>query len=442
MSIVPSSSRRRETAIQTAKRRIQRLEIETHRIKAELARLEADNEDDIADELTREFRQGEQTAFRLAERRLDGGTRGVLPTDRKRPQTTRRVDPGNGRQATKAAPAPSPIKISATESAGKSKRPRNASRAALRFWTKPAWMLSLGVHAALIAVFGLATYATLSHNDFLLLASPSEFADETLDQISEVVIEPVETEEFEMHEAVADQPFEPSESLFDSLAPVTDPGTLGPAGEIGLSDLMPSDLGTLMSGGGEGEPGGGPTGSASFFGAKSQADRVVFVIDNSSSMKGGRLEAAVDELVRSVEAMTPRQAFYVIFVSDQPYPMYYPEPASALLPATAPHKKRLREWLGGLRLAGGKNRQIIAAMDLAAALRPETVFFLWDGRIDHAGVRRDVMLHLTRPQPWEFTIHTLGMGVNEPEHERNLAAVAQAHGGTYLRVDTATRSTR
>lgn len=299
------------------------------------------------------------------------------------------------------------------------------------------------MHAALFAVFGLATFATLSHTDLFLLASPSEFADETLDEISEVVIEPAEMEQFELHDAVADhQQFEPSENLFDSLMPVTDAGALGPVGEVGLSDLMPSDIGTLMSGGGTGEPGGGPVGSASFFGTRSKANRIVFVIDNSSSMKGGRLEAAVDELLRSVEAMAPKQSFYVIFVSDQPYPMFYPEPAPSLLPATPQSKKRLREWLGRLQLAGGKNRQLITAMDMAAALRPETVFFLWDGRIDHAGVRRDVMLHLTRPQPWDFTIHTLGMGVKEPEHEQNLAAVAQAHGGTYLRVDTETRSTR
>jgi hypothetical protein len=162
---------------------------------------------------------------------------------------------------------------------------------------------------------------------------------------------------------------------------------------------------------------------------------VVYVIDNSSSMKDGRLEAAVSELLRSVDAMGARQSFYVIFVSDQPYPMFYPEPATTLLPATAPNKERLRAWLGGLQHAGGKNRQLINAMEMAASLEPETIFFLWDGDLPNEGVRLAVMDYFTRPHNRPFTIHTLGMGVKSPQHELHLSAVAQSHGGTYLRVD-------
>src|SRR3972149_6741848 len=56
MSMGQSKSRRREAALQAARRRVQRLEFETHRIKAELARLEAANENDLADELAHELR--------------------------------------------------------------------------------------------------------------------------------------------------------------------------------------------------------------------------------------------------------------------------------------------------------------------------------------------------------------------------------------------------
>ena len=133
-----------------------------------------------------------------------------------------------------------------------------------------------------------------------------------------------------------------------------------------------ANLGTLMAG--AGSPGSGPPGGelgeAVFFGTRSKGDRFVFVVDNSSSMKDGRFEAAIAELVRSVEALSPRQAFYVIFVSDQTYPMFYPQPATDLLPATAPNKKRLAEWLPKAILASGKNRELIKAMDMAASLRP------------------------------------------------------------------------
>jgi hypothetical protein len=48
---------RRERAIEAAHRRLRRLEIEAHRIKAELARLEANYEDDVADWLSRRVRR-------------------------------------------------------------------------------------------------------------------------------------------------------------------------------------------------------------------------------------------------------------------------------------------------------------------------------------------------------------------------------------------------
>jgi hypothetical protein len=162
----------------------------------------------------------------------------------------------------------------------------------------------------------------------------------------------------------------------------------------------------------------------------------VFVVDNSSSMKDGRLESALAELVRSVETLGKRQSFYVIFVADQTYPMYFPDVAPELVIATPENKKRLGDWLGKVRLAGGKNRELIKAVNMAVALRPHAVYLLWDGDLRYSeAVRRDVMSHLAGPQPWNFPIHTLGMGALSAESEQNLAAIAQARGGIYRRID-------
>ena len=50
-------SDQRDRALQRARRRLRWLEIETHRIKAELARLEAAFEDDLADRLSDKYRR-------------------------------------------------------------------------------------------------------------------------------------------------------------------------------------------------------------------------------------------------------------------------------------------------------------------------------------------------------------------------------------------------
>jgi hypothetical protein len=124
--------------------------------------------------------------------------------------------------------------------------------------------------------------------------------------------------------------------------------------------------------------------------------------------------------------------------------MFYPQRAPDLLPATAPNRKRLAEWLPNAILASGKNRELIKAIDMAAELQPHAVFLLWDGDLRYSDkVRSDVMTHLTRPNNgWTFTIHTLGMGVTSADSVQNLTAIALAHGGTFQRVDVPTARPR
>ncbi|MCI0334283.1 MAG: hypothetical protein L0228_13775 [Planctomycetes bacterium] len=120
--------------------------------------------------------------------------------------------------------------------------------------------------------------------------------------------------------------------------------------------------------------------------------------------------------------------------------MFFPERAPDLVPATPPNKKRLAEWLPKAILASGNNRKLIEAMNMAADLRPHAVFLLWDGDMKYSDkVRLEVMTHLTRPNQWNFAIHTLGMGTTTSlDAEQNLTTIAQAHGGTFRRVDVPT----
>jgi hypothetical protein len=189
--------------------------------------------------------------------------------------------------------------------------------------------------------------------------------------------------------------------------PPTDSGTIavGAGGNSANGTGKPTGSGSGQKRGSGGARSGGPAGSALFFGTQTKGDRFVFVVDNSSSMKGGRLEMALAELVKTVEGLSPRQAFYVIFVSDQPYPMFYPQPEPQLIPATTQNKSRLREWLPKAILASGKNRELIKAMDMAAVLRPQAVYLLWDGDLKYSdAVRLDVMSHLTAPNQWNLAL--------------------------------------
>jgi hypothetical protein len=342
---------------------------------------------------------------------------------------------------------------------------RNARK--VRKTTSPV-MASLMFHAAAVALMASITVASIVRQDRPFAATTVDLAD---DELPKPIVENLDVNQLGSLDDAALQntisdgaEFDVAGPLVDEVTPVDFQSVAGPVslGDMGSLSSLPSDFGTALSGngglgadgtgamsglgdghvrrGGGGRRNGGALGSALFFGTKSKGDRFVFVVDNSSSMKGGRLEAAIAELVRTVDAFTPRQSFYVIFVSDQTYPMFYPQQAPNMLPATPESKKQLAAWLPKAILASGKNRELITAMDMAAALQPHAVYLLWDGDLRYSDkVRMDVMTHLTRPNSgWNFPIHTLGMGITSADSEQNLAAIAAAHGGTYQRVNVPT----
>jgi hypothetical protein len=464
MSLPSPKLERRERAIEAARRQIRRLEIETHRIKASLARLEADYEDDVADTLTRRLRRrvradrelhteeddweeriDDAARFETAAPALDGGPQSpaaVLPfaapsVQRPRPATTKLR---RRQRIEREQPEPPPAIVAepaATGTAGALQiRPR---RAVINRKTAGPLVVSLGLHAVAILFCVSFTFVTLAQQRIPLFASPVESEDDIPAPLAEVKIDATKFDDDELLNTLSlTEEFNIADNLLNELAPAEVGAGPRPTADIGQLDTLPGDVSALMAGGGKpssGKP-GGEVGNAVFFGARSKGNRFVFVIDNSSSMKNGKFEVARVELVRSVESLSPKQSFYVIFVSDQTYPMFYPQPELDLIPATPANKKRLADWLPKAILASGKNRELIKAMDMAASLRPQAVFLLWDGDMRYSdNVRLDVMTHLTAPNQWNFVVHTLGLGITSADAEQNLTAIAAAHGGLYRRID-------
>jgi hypothetical protein len=459
MSVGSPKLEKREQAIEAARRRLRRLEIEAHRIKADLARLEAEYEDDVADFLTRKLRRrapapelklskgSQEAAIDLAPNATNGAT--VIRFDSAMvadfpPAVADLSDAGRRKQPRDKAPATRAIESPLAERAASASIvindnvERKPAGAPYRKAASPL-LLSGAVHMIVLFTCVTITIATVARQDVELYASPPDL-NEDVSELAEVKIEATKFDDSELQNvSVEREEF----NLTDNLAARLEPAQIGAGtqnfGDIGQLDALPGDLGTLMAGAGKpgsGTP-GGPLGEAVFFGARSKGDRFVFVVDNSSSMKGGRLEAARAELLQAVSALSPRQSFYVIFVSDRTYPMFFPSMEPDMVAATNANIQRLANWVPNALLASGKSRELIKAMDMAATLRPHAVYLLWDGDMKYSDkVRLDVMTHLTRPDnQWDFVIHTLGMGVLSLDSQQNLAAIAAAHGGVFQRVD-------
>jgi hypothetical protein len=479
MSDHPSNSDWFEEKLASTRRSVRKLEIDACRIRTDLARLEAANATGIVIEDLVPTLGDESPAFPDVEQPLLNGAP-EEPLDWQSAATPlpegmdiRVGAPADAKDIAQSVVPPQEKAETVVAELSPETVTLDRSRGLYRRATSPV-MASLIVHGAILFLAVSVTVATFDRND-------PRFTTTTLKLNPEAAKPPENFEvqqladlgETAAHDGISGSPaFDSAVSLSQDPIPIDIKSVEGPesVGRMGTSNSIPTDLGTLMTGvgglsadgtgapsgigsgnqrgrGGGGRPGGSRNSnrmdSTFFFGTEARGDRFVFVVDNSSSMKGGRLERAVAELVKTVDAMSTRQNFYVIFVSDQTYPMFYPQQEPAMVPATPANKKRLAEWAPKAILASGKNRELIKAMDLAATMQPQAVYLLWDGDLRYSEkVRMDVVTHLTRPNQWNFIVHTLGMGITSLESEQNLRVIAQAHRGIYRRIDVPAARTR
>jgi len=161
-----------------------------------------------------------------------------------------------------------------------------------------------------------------------------------------------------------------------------------------------------------------------FFGTRVQADTVVFVIDMSGSMDDvQRFDRAVDELIRSLNAMVPTQKFFVFFFNDETHPMLGMRRSAALMSATPANRAKAIEWIKTLHPSDGTAPE--DALKGALQLKPQIIYFLTDGEIPPT----------TRSAAKKFNhdhktvIHTIAIGTEEGAEM--LRAIAQDNGGKY-----------
>ncbi len=286
----------------------------------------------------------------------------------------------------------------------------------------------------------------------------------TLGALEESFVDEMTPVEFEAHaeapaevDQAADQPPELNaltadavaidDVAFDEAAFATDPSAVIPVSfdsADALAAMGGAGGGSSGAGRGGGPVGGGQPEAGSFFGRPGQGQTVCFICDNSNSYRDGGFHAVLDEVARAVDSLRPDQSFFVVFFSDAAYPMFHPERVDALQPASPDNKQRLRAWLASVEMCGG-GQGIDEAVRLAGKVSADVVYFLSDG--EHAA---SVVDRVTRADFGGALVHTFGMqqGVldrrtgqvdpdkllRQQDFNRNLVAIATAHGGTFTPV--------
>lgn len=167
--------------------------------------------------------------------------------------------------------------------------------------------------------------------------------------------------------------------------------------------------------------------SAAFFGAKQLASSFVFVIDNSNSMTRGRFETALNELAKTVMALTPQQRYYIIFYSDTAYGLFHPQTARNLIPATPRNKQLTLQWLSSVQLC--LYTRCAQALQMAYALDPDVIFLLGDGAFNDLPQVRQVFASRDE-EDVKIKLHALGMQL-DAKGAQNFKGLSEPTGGTY-----------
>ncbi len=176
----------------------------------------------------------------------------------------------------------------------------------------------------------------------------------------------------------------------------------------------------------------GPAGGKSYYGLP-LANRMVFIMDTSGSMRGARIDAAKRELIKAIAELPETTEFAVIAFNIR-VTVWQPK----LVPATPENKEAAGLFIVAQEVAA--QTASYDALEAAMTFDAEAIYFLTDGAPFGGKVTRPdqivtVITKLNRLR--RMTVNTIGIGVgaNGNVFDAFLKALADNNYGQYIRVD-------
>ncbi len=176
------------------------------------------------------------------------------------------------------------------------------------------------------------------------------------------------------------------------------------------------------SGAAEGMAAGGA--GASFFGVTSSGRRFAWIVDRSGSMgQEGKLEAAMNELARSVSSLPDFAQFHVVLFSNQPA---RPPMQNGWMVARPAIITRFIRWLGQVGAEGGTQPGPAFERVFNLDVRPDVIFFLTDGKIPPGTAALVASLNDSGSR---VVVNTIAFGSDASQDQ--LEEIARTSGGAY-----------
>lgn len=198
------------------------------------------------------------------------------------------------------------------------------------------------------------------------------------------------------------------------------------AGQLGDQELVP---GVAKSGHGAGQT------TTELFGVSGSGSAFVYVFDRSESMAASHsapLRAAKTELIRSLETLTERQQFQIIFYNDTPSVFRSASDSQGLVTGEPATIARARQYVQRTTASGGT--EYAPALRMALRMAPDVIFFLTDAKIQTMSEKQldDIT---ARAENAGTTIHAIQFGTGPAPENTFLERLVRRNGGGYRYVD-------
>ncbi|MEM6471902.1 MAG: VWA domain-containing protein [Planctomycetota bacterium] len=283
-----------------------------------------------------------------------------------------------------------------------------------------AWWGSLGLHAIALILFAL-------------LLAPASLGTAT---VQTIILSMRSESDLEPPPVLIESAFEQDTSLDVDQLEIPEPVPIPVTHEVQFETASNKKAGGSQKTTGRSNGSVNSGSSGSFFGVQATGQSFVYVVDRSGSMNGRRYRRALDELTRSIDALTEDQRFLVVLFSSGKRVMFDTADSKAeMIPATDENKSRLREWLYGVEATGGTHPN--AALRMALSQSPEAVFMLSDGAFNQQAFNVPSAFMGGGGGPFDIAtsnggsipIHSIAF--EDPQSCKNMKRMASLTGGDY-----------
>jgi Mg-chelatase subunit ChlD len=176
-------------------------------------------------------------------------------------------------------------------------------------------------------------------------------------------------------------------------------------------------------------------GKATLLGVEGKGSKFVYVFDRSGSMgvpANKPLNRAKAELLRSIDALTDLQQFYIIFYNHEQKTFRIDPTGSRIIFGSDVNKRLARQFVDGIQAGGGTRHA--EALLLALRMHPDTIFMLTDGDPPD-DLTAEELARVERADDAGTVINVIQISPQDENHPNMLVKLASHSGGKHVYVD-------